>query len=673
MEFKTFSAKPRKRSFLGLWVACLSVGMLFITAASFAQSKVTIKEDAETYTMDNGLVQARVSKVTGDLVSFRYKNMEMFETKLTPDVIPQPRGTEPANNPNWKSPQIGLSDHGYWSHDTKGVTGSAPAIPSVTIDPAKNGGAIAEVSVKAISKGRKMGTGPGTGKDGDLTVDIDIRYTLQRGSSGVYTYCIFDHLADYPWGAFGEARFCTKLAPFFDWMSIDKEVDRQYLKGTEEGDKYIFTANQNDNRAWGWSSTTKNVGVFFINASMEYMSGGPTKMELSGHRNTDANAAPCILNYWRSSHYGGAVANIAAGEKWGKVIGPFMIYANSGADHKAIYDNAKAQAVKEAAKWPYNWVDLPADIYPQAKDRSTVKGKFVINDPLKPASFKGFNVGLTNGDYISPSATPGTGPQVMTSWQKDGKYYQFWAKGNADGSFTIPNVRAGKYNIFAFTDGVLGEYNKAEIVVEKGKPLNLGTLTWTPVRKGKQIWDVGIPNRNASEFAGADGRRDPTISIKYATLFPNDVNYVIGKSNYSKDWFFQHIPHNVDPTARPVEYSGVRSAPGRPTPYSVQFDLASAPSATGKAYLRFAICGGGARSADIEVNGKPAGKLTGLVGDGTITRHGSQGIWYEKEVDFDASLLNKGTNTLKIIIPQGPLTNGLMYDYVRLELADNAK
>ena len=94
MKFKTFSAKPRKRSFLGLWVACLSVGMLFITAASFAQSKVTIKEDAETYTMDNGIVQARVSKVTGDLVSFRYKNMEMFETKLTPDVIPQPRGTE---------------------------------------------------------------------------------------------------------------------------------------------------------------------------------------------------------------------------------------------------------------------------------------------------------------------------------------------------------------------------------------------------------------------------------------------------------------------------------------------------------------------------------------------------------------------------------------------------
>ena len=65
-------------------------------------------------------------------------------------------------------------------------------MPSITIDPDKNGGDIAEVSTKAISKGRKMGTGPGTGPEGDLAVDIEIRYTLQRGATGVYTYCIFE-------------------------------------------------------------------------------------------------------------------------------------------------------------------------------------------------------------------------------------------------------------------------------------------------------------------------------------------------------------------------------------------------------------------------------------------------------------------------------------------------
>ena len=63
------------------------------------------------------------------------------------------------------------------------------------------------------------------------------------------------------------------------------------------------------------------------------MSGGPTKVEFLGHRDTNQQAAPCVLNYWRSSHYGGAEVNVAAGEQWTKVVGPFFIYANSGSGH----------------------------------------------------------------------------------------------------------------------------------------------------------------------------------------------------------------------------------------------------------------------------------------------------------------------------------------------------
>jgi hypothetical protein len=36
-----------------------------------AGDKVTLKEDVETYTTDNGIVQVRTSKATGNLVSFR--------------------------------------------------------------------------------------------------------------------------------------------------------------------------------------------------------------------------------------------------------------------------------------------------------------------------------------------------------------------------------------------------------------------------------------------------------------------------------------------------------------------------------------------------------------------------------------------------------------------------
>ena len=653
----------RLKSLKMFYMLALFVGMILATSCS-SEPKVTIKEDAETYTMDNGIVKVRVSKITGDLVSYRYKDMEMFATTLTPDTIPQAQGNDPANNPNWRNPSITGRAHGYWSHDVMGVKGSAPAVPSITIDPRKNGGKIAEVSMKAISEGRKMGTGPGTAAGGNLTVDIEIRYTLEEGKPGVYTYCIFNHKAAYPLGIFGEARYCAKLAPFFDWMSVDKDVNFHYPKEYNAGDKYVYTANQTDNPAFGWSSTTKKVGLFFINPSMEYMGGGPTKVEFLGHRDTNKEAAPCVLNYWRSSHYGGAEVNIAEGEEWQKVVGPFFIYANSGENPQAIYDDARARAVIEKASWPFDWVE--GVDYPKAKDRATVKGQLTLDDKNAMPEFKNMHVGLTAGEYVSPRQNPV--PEVITSWQRDTKFYQFWTKGNADGTFEIKNVRPGKYALYAFTDGVLGEFVKTDIVVEKGKPLDLGKLVWTPVRKGVQLWDIGIPNRNASEFFKAEERRDPAISLKYVDLFPNDVTYTINKSDFSKDWFFQQVPHNEDPAAKPLPFRGITSI-GRATPYSVIFDLPSAVK--GKAILRFAICGTGTPTVDVEVNGKPAGKLENLTGDGVITRHGSQGIWYERDVEFDASLMQKGTNTLKIIVPQGPVNNGMMYDYIRLELDEN--
>jgi rhamnogalacturonan endolyase len=147
------------------------------------------------------------------------------------------------------------------------------------------------------------------------------------------------------------------------------------------------------------------------------------------------------------------------------------------------------------------------------------------------------------------------------------------------------------------------------------------------------------------------------------------VNYVIGKSDFRKDWFFQHVPHNEDPKARAAPFTGVRSA-GRATPFSVTFDLLEAPR--GKATLRLAICGTGTRALDVTVNDRPAGRVDRLLADGAIARHSIQGLWYEREVAFDASMLRKGTNVLKLIVPAGPVNNGVIYDYLRLELDETA-
>jgi rhamnogalacturonan endolyase len=274
--------------------------------ATTAFASVTVNEDAATYTLANGIVTARIAKASGDLVSLRYRNQELLATILKPDGEPDLEKDPPGANPNGLN--RGFTDHqyGFWSHDAMGPRGTEPAIARITIDPRSDGGERAEVSVKGIARNRKMGTGPGATATGQFAADVEIRYALGRGESGVYTYCIFEHPADYPASGIGEARFCAKLAPMFDWMSVAPHRHKAYPKELREGDKYVYTVVQWENPAFGWSSTSAQIGFFILNPSMEYMSGGPTKVEFQGHRDTNAVAAPCVLNYWRSSHYGGA-------------------------------------------------------------------------------------------------------------------------------------------------------------------------------------------------------------------------------------------------------------------------------------------------------------------------------------------------------------------------------
>ena len=130
------------------------------------------------------------------------------------------------------------------------------------------------------------------------------------------------------------------------------------------------------------------------------------------------------------------------------------------------------------------------------------------------------------------------------------------------------------------------------------------------------------------------------------------------------------MPHNENPEAKAEPFFGVRGA-GRATPFAISFNLATASH--GKATLRLAICGTGAREIDVSVNGQPAGKVALAAGDGAIARHGIQGIWYERELAFDATLLKSGANVLKLIVPAGPINSGVIYDYLRLELDEESR
>jgi rhamnogalacturonan endolyase len=643
-------------------------------------SPVVISEDDSTFTLANGIVTAHAAKRSGDVTSLKYRGLEMLNTASGRQA-------------------------GYWSHNT--LRGQHFA--RITIDPKTNGGERGEVSIQGLYEGTPLGSGPG----GSVAADIEIRYALGRGDSGLYTYSVFSHQTNYPATSVGEARFCAKLNDeIFDWMTVDANRNMKMLtaydwnhgtvmnfkearrmnSGLYQGQvehKYDYSANQFDVRAWGWSSTTRQVGFWFINPSVEYLSGGPTKVELSAHRDAtfgddpNASAPPTLLNYWRGSHYGGSVCSIAQTETWTKVIGPFLLYCNAGPNHDAMWKDALAKAARESAAWPYGWVS--GLDYPHKAQRGTVTGRLVLNDARAPkVKMSGLLVGLAAPDYTPARSYRGTNSSGgftnqgfgrpgrfggflgsrTVDWQNDAKHYEFWVRGDASGRFAIPNIRQGTYTLHAIADGVLGEFTLTNVTVAAGQTLELGKLNWQPIRFGKQLWDIGVPNRSGAEFFKGDDYYHWGWYLEYAKLFPNDVNYVIGRSDFRRDWFFEQVPHNEDP----ANTTGMGQ--GRSTTWSIAFGLPSAPH--GQATLRLALCTADTRSLAVSVNSQAIGSVTGLAPNSTIKRDGIAGHWSERDLVFDASLMKAGQNVVKLTISAGSLTSGVIYDYLRLELDESA-
>ena len=621
-----------------------TIASFLLCAVAVAAENVTLTDTGGRYVLSNGIITATIAKNSGGLSSLIYKETELADS---------------------------AGHAGYWSHEPSGAV-----IDAITIDPKSNGGERAEVSIKASCDGKPMGRGPG----GSVIADIEIRYALGRGDSGLYTYSIWTHKPDYPATSVGEARFCLKLSDrVFDWMTVDADRNmkmitaydwdhgtvmnmkeaRRMNSGSYKGQvehKYDYSAVQFDTPAWGWSSSEKHIGLWFVNPTIEYLSGGATKLELSAHRDATftnsltAPAPPTLLNYWRGSHYGGSQCDIAAREQWTKVIGPFFIFCDTGSSPNEMWQSALAAAKTEAEKWPYEWVK---DVdYPLGPQRAKVSGQIVLNDPQAPqATMSHLLVGLAHPDY--PSRARGRFGGGTVDWQQDAKFYQFWVRADDQGRFLIPNVRPGPYTLHAIADGVLGEFAKADITLVAGQSIDLGRLEWKPQRYGRQLWEIGVPDRTAREFLHGDHYWQWGLYNQYPTDFPNDVNFVIGKSDFHKDWNYAQCPRADRPDG---------------TSWNVSFNLPEEPH--GKATLRIAFAGTSARHLFVTVNDKPAGEAAQLIDTAVIRRDAIRGYWYERDVPFDAALMRSGDNVLKLTIPTGNPMNGIEYDYLRLELAE---
>jgi len=358
----------------------------------------------------------------------------------------------------------------------------------------------------------------------------------------------------------------------------------------------------------------------------------------------------------------------------------------------ALWEDAVAKSKSVKAAWPYSWVE--GVDYPHKDGRASVTGQLVLDDPQAvKKTLPHLTVGLAHPNYQGAGAgyqTRGGNGNVVT-WAHDGDYYQFWVDGAEDGRFTIPNVRPGKYTLHAFADGVLGEFAKADITVEAGKKIDLGKLDWKPVRFGKQIWEIGYPDRTSDKFLKGDDANYWLWGwpLRYAGLFPNDVTYTIGKSNPAKDWFFEEVPHStttawLNPAAKDPynqRFGWVNTPPskddpwrdwgrGQATTWTVKFNLPKA--AQGTAVLRLALAGADGGSLAIGVNGQDAGSIR-PVSTNALRYNTDKGAWYQYIQKFDASLMKAGENQITFTVPAGDVTTGVVWDYVRLELNDGSK
>ena len=582
---------------------------------------------------------------------------------------------------------------------------------SIAVNPGTNGGNYGDVMM--VSDTPNLGV-------------IEVHFSMLRGSPGFYSTAIQTHRAqDLPvnltaWGV------VTRVPGTFNWLSADEA--RNFFIGTQTSkgsgipnspheisvalngsragqldDKFIYGQDHADLKAWGWSSVGPgglNIGRWMM-TNMDFSNGGPMKRDVSVYPYSELN------NSILTGELGmGGDGSFGQGELWTKTCGPWFIYLNSvpasitdpAEAAKALYRDALAQAEAEKKAWPYQW--FKNDKYPPAAGRGTVQGKMHIQDPGNPGASNG---GLWVGLVEQP-------PTVNTAYdfQKWLKPYQYFVQTDPDGNFTIPDVLpANNYTLWAYGPGAAGTF-LSQNQQGKNPPLEcdvpahpfavkvapgvnqLGTVTWTPVRVGPTVFELGYPNRKADKYRHGEDYPFPDDAPKlgYPTPiwgpqmafnfdFPEGLSYTVGKNRWSTDW--NYILPSLPDT----------NGAYQPCKANLVFNLASTPfeGATASLYIAAAGYGGDQRfpknQVSISVNGKDLGSAPGTRGapapltptgyfpaysDDSSIHCAVHGPFSDERLYFPASLLRAGENTITIHVNGTGLTDFLMVDYLRLDL-----
>ncbi len=411
-----------------------------------------------------------------------------------------------------------------------------------------------------------------------------------------------------------------------------------------------------------WGMATDRVGLWSILGSFEFINGGPTKQK-------GAVSGDYMYNDDLEGHGLGSVSNpgAAAGEVFTKVIGPYFMYANTGTNHLQLWTNAQNMAAQMVSNWPYAWMNESEQDYP--RHRGTVTGTLKAKTGESTANAVVILGDYADGDWIFQGATN----------------FLFWTTSDTNGNFSIPKIRPGNYQLFSYVPGIWGELQISNIVVLPDSTNNLGVINWNPPHLSQRLWRVGTPDHSSREFHLGNYPKQFGLWWRYLNdKGTNDVNFTIGQSVESNDWYYAQCSVGITPQSYPnltdhTQTNGIYWSPH----WNVLFNLTNLPPTN--VLFTVAFAGGRGTYFYTYLNGV---NVTPDSYHGQATSDGADiyrdvvtvGRYQYYQFSFATNLFKLGTNTFTITIrqPGAPgswtgtyypelVQGGLIYDFLQME------
>ncbi|KAG8626701.1 hypothetical protein KVT40_005646 [Elsinoe batatas] len=275
-----------------------------------------------------------------------------------------------------------------------------------------------------------------------------------------------------------------------------------------------------------YSDDNSTFGAWMIMNTKDTYYGGPT--------HSDLVVDGIVYNYLVSNHHGAGVPNITDG--FDKTFGPQYYYFNKGEKGGSLQDLRQDAAQYGNPSYAADFYDSIAEYVPNYVP-TTGRGKWTGKVQLPEGAERPIAILSLNGVNYQDNSI---------------KYdaYQYWADISADGTVEIDRVVADIYRLTIYADGIFGQYEIDDIVVEAGKTTTSESIVWEQESSGKELFRIGTPDKSSGEYRHGYARTDAPLqppefriyfgAYDFPTDYPEGVNYHVGEGDISQDLNYVH-------------------------------------------------------------------------------------------------------------------------------------